>query len=100
MEDSLGGREYISYANERNTYSSGEDPVRIDYLMHWAAPTQHLKMSTSGFALMHFNTTQDDGKVVSLSDHEALMAEYTVVQENQIPSIEIEQVVVQSESRS
>ena len=85
MEDSLVGREYISYANKRNTYSSGEDPVRIDYLMHWAAPIQHFKMSTSRFAIMHFNTTLDDGEVVSLSDHEALMAEYTVVQENQMP---------------
>ena len=84
MEDSLKGREYISYANERNTHSSGEEPVRIGYLMHWA-PTEHLSMSTSGFALMHFNTTLDDGEVVSLSDHEALMAEYNVVQENQMP---------------
>ena len=85
MEDSLVGREYISFANKKNTYSSGGAPVRIDYLMHWAAPTQHFRMSTTGFALMHFDTTLDDGKVVSLSDHEALMAEYDVVQENQMP---------------
>ena len=84
MEDSFVGREYISYANERNTYSSDENPVRIDYMMHWA-PIQHFKMSTSRFAIMHFNTTLDDGEVVSLSDHEALMAEYNVVQENQMP---------------
>ena len=84
MEDSLVGREYISYANEKNMYSSGEDPVRIDYMMHWAA-TEQFSMSTSGFALMHFNTMLDDGEVVCLSDHEALMAEYTVVQENQMP---------------
>ena len=48
-------------------------------------PTQHVTMSTSHFALMHFNTTLDDGKVVSLSDHEALMAEYAFVQEDQMP---------------
>ena len=82
MEDSLKAREYISYANVKNTYSSGGAPVRIDYLMHWAA-TEQFSMSTSGFSLMHFNTTLDDNKIVSLSDHEALMAEYTV-QENKV----------------
>ena len=37
LEDSLNGTQYVSYGNQKNTYTSGEDPIRIDYLMHWAA---------------------------------------------------------------
>ena len=36
LEDSLNGTQYVSYGNEKNTYTSDEDPIRIDYLMHWA----------------------------------------------------------------
>ena len=74
--------EYATWGNARNTYTGDEDAVRIDYLMHWATPG--LRISTSDFVMPQFNVTLSNGDVVSLSDHQAQLVEYTI--ENGAPN--------------
>lgn len=67
---------FATYGNHHNTYSSRDDAVRIDYLMYWAAP--HVAMCTANFTMPMYTTRNGKGQVVSLSDHEALSAEFLI----------------------
>jgi len=67
---------FATYGNHHNTYSSGDDAVRIDYLMYWAAP--QVAMCTANFTMPMYTTKNRDGHVVSLSDHEALSGEFLI----------------------
>ena len=67
---------FASYGNEQNTYSSEDAPERIDYLMYWRAG--HISMSTLNFTMPTYTTKNRNGDVVSLSDHEALSADFFI----------------------
>ena len=67
---------FASYGNEQNTYSSEDAPERIDYLMYWRA--DHISMSTLNFTMPTYVTKNRNGDVVSLSDHEALSADFFI----------------------
>lgn len=77
---------FATFGNQYNTYSSGSSPERIDYLMYWAAPD--LAMCTLNFTMPMFTTQNKKGQVVSLSDHEALRAEFLIERrtKNQVPN--------------
>ena len=67
---------FASYGNEQNTYSSEDAPERIDYLMYWRAG--HISMSTLNFTMPCYTTKNRKGDIVSLSDHEALSADFFI----------------------
>jgi len=67
---------FATFGNKYNTYSSEFTPERIDYLMYWASP--EVAMCTSNFTMPMYNTHNEKGDIVSLSDHEALSAEFLI----------------------
>jgi len=67
---------FATFGNHHNTYSASDAPERIDYLMYWAAP--HIAMCTRNFTMPMYTTINRKGNVVSLSDHEALDAEFLI----------------------
>jgi len=67
---------FATFGNHHNTYSASDAPERIDYLMYWAAP--HIAMCTRNFTMPMYTTINRKGEVVSLSDHEALDAEFLI----------------------
>ncbi len=67
---------FATFGNHHNTYSLESTPERIDYLMYWAAP--HVAMCTLNFTMPMYTTLNRKGDVVSLSDHEALRAEFLI----------------------
>ena len=69
---------FATYGNRRNTYTRAAYPERIDLLMFRARPG--LRMRTKDFVMPMFVTRAGGGKAVSLSDHEALLAEYVIEQ--------------------
>ena len=71
-----GNENFATYANPLNNYGKNEVPERIDYLMYWAAPFIH--METTNFSLPQHTTMNEKGEHVSLSDHEALFAEFLI----------------------
>lgn len=68
---------FATHSRKGNTYSGNECPSRIDYLMHWANDMSW-KMSTVDFKIPKINATNDNGDIVSISDHEPLHAEYLI----------------------
>lgn len=67
---------FATFGNRYNTYSAADSPERIDYLMYWAAP--HVAMCTLNFTMPMYTTVNDKGETASLSDHEALRAEFLI----------------------
>lgn len=67
---------FATFGNVRNTYTDGASPERIDYLMFWHRP--EIGMRTREFVMPMFMTRNDEDKLISLSDHEALHAEFVV----------------------
>jgi len=67
---------FATFGNHHNTYSASDAPERIDYLMYWAAP--HIAMCTRNFTMPMYTTKNRKGELVSLSDHEALDAEFLI----------------------
>ena len=67
---------FATFGNVRNTYTRGAYPERIDYLMFAARPG--IDMTTKEFIMPMFMTRDDQKALVSLSDHEALHAEFLV----------------------
>jgi len=67
---------FATFGNHHNTYSASDAPERIDYLMYWAAP--HVAMCTLNFTMPMYTTKNRKGDIVSLSDHEALNAEFLI----------------------
>lgn len=67
---------FATFGNHHNTYTHDSLPERIDYLMYWAAP--NVAMKTVNFTMPMFNTVNKEGQVVSLSDHEALQADFLI----------------------
>ncbi len=67
---------FATYGNSRNTYTRGAYPERIDLLMFWARPG--LAMRTKEFVMPMFMTRSEEGELISLSDHEALLADFEV----------------------
>jgi len=67
---------FATFGNHHNTYSASDAPERIDYLMYWASP--HIAMCTRNFTMPMYTTKNRKGEVVSLSDHEALDAEFLI----------------------
>ena len=72
---------FATFGNHHNTYTHDSLPERIDYLMYWAAP--HVAMKTVNFTMPMFNTINKEGQVVSLSDHEALQADFLIERRKQ-----------------
>jgi len=71
---------FATFGNHHNTYSASDAPERIDYLMYWASP--HIAMCTRNFTMPMYTTKNRKGEVVSLSDHEALDAEFLIERRN------------------
>ena len=71
---------FATYGNRHNSYTGAAYPERIDLLMFRARPG--LRMHTENFIMPVFVTRAGGGKVCSLSDHEALLAEYVVEDED------------------
>ena len=71
---------FATFGNKYNTYSSDFTPERIDYLMYWASP--EVAMCTRNFTMPMYTTQNGEGEVVSLSDHEALSAEFLIEKRN------------------
>jgi len=71
---------FATFGNHHNTYSASDAPERIDYLMYWAAP--HIAMCTRNFTMPMYTTKNRKGEIVSLSDHEALDAEFLIERRN------------------
>ena len=67
---------FATFGNVRNTYTKGAYPERIDYLMFTARPG--IDMTTKEFIMPMFMTRDENKALVSLSDHEALHAEFQV----------------------
>jgi len=67
---------FATFGNKYNTYSSDFTPERIDYLMYWASP--EVAMCTRNFTMPMYNTQNEKGDIVSLSDHGALSAEFLI----------------------
>ena len=67
---------FATYGNGHNTYTHDSLPERIDYLMYWAAPNTAMKCVN--FTMPMFSTTNSEGNLVSLSDHEALQADFLI----------------------
>jgi len=67
---------FATFGNHHNTYSASDAPERIDYLMYWAAP--QIAMCTLNFTMPMYTTKNRKGDTVSLSDHEALNAEFLI----------------------
>lgn len=74
---------FATFGNRHNTYSSEYAPERIDYLMYWAAP--HVAMCTLNFTMPMYTTKSRKGDIVSLSDHEALNAEF-LIESRKVPN--------------
>ena len=73
---------FATYGNRHNSYTRAAFPERIDLLMFRARPG--LRMRTKNFLMPVFVTrTGVKGEVCSLSDHEALLAEYVVEEEEE-----------------
>lgn len=67
---------FATFGNHDNTYTRHDAPERIDFLMYTAAP--HMKMKTVEFSMPMYRTKNKQGRVVSLSDHEALQADFLI----------------------
>ncbi len=67
---------FATFGNVRNTYTGDACPERIDYLMFWARPGLHMR--TTDFVMPMFMTRNGRDQLISLSDHEALHAEFLV----------------------
>ena len=67
---------FSTFGNPTNTYSSGAIPERIDFLLF--ASRKDVKMRTFNYVLPNLMGRQADGNLISLSDHEAIHAEYLV----------------------
>ena len=67
---------FATYGNKHNTYSSEDSPERIDYLMYWTS--SHVSMRTLNFTMPIYTTKNRKNDIVSLSDHEALSAEFFI----------------------
>lgn len=78
---------FASFGNVENSYTGGSPPERIDYLMY--RPKDDVKMRTYDFSMPLFMTHGVDGKIISLSDHEALFANFIVEKKrnNSLPRI-------------
>jgi hypothetical protein len=67
---------FATFGNHHNTYTREDAPERIDYLMYWSKPD--IRMCTSKFTMPMYQTKNRQGQVVSLSDHEALQADFLI----------------------
>lgn len=67
---------FATFGNDRNTYTRSALPERIDYLMY--ASVSNIKMKTYEFIMPVFMTRNKQGRLISLSDHEAILAVYIV----------------------
>ena len=68
---------FATFGNHHNTYTKESTiPERIDYLMYWAAPDTAMKCVN--FTMPMYTTRNNKGKIVSLSDHEALQADFLI----------------------
>ena len=74
--DAMWNPIFATYGNKHNTYSSKDSPERIDYLTYWTA--SHITMRTLNFTMPIYTTKNRKGETVSLSDHEALSAEFFI----------------------
>ena len=75
-EDSRFDPWFATFAHPTNTYGKGALPERIDYLMYRCGP--NIKMRTYDFKLPLIMGIDASGKPMSVSDHEALHAEFIV----------------------
>ena len=68
---------FATFGNYHNTYTKDSMiPERIDYLMYWAAPNTAMKCMN--FTMPMHTTKNKWGKLVSLSDHEFLQADFLI----------------------
>ncbi len=68
---------FHTYGNLMNTYTGGSAHAgRIDYLMFTSRPG--VRMRTKEFRLPGYMTVNGDGRLVSIADHEPLLAEFIV----------------------
>ena len=75
-EDSRFDPWFATFAHPTNTYGKGALPERIDYLMYRCGP--NIQMRTYDFKLPLIMGIDASGKPMSVSDHEALHAEFIV----------------------
>lgn len=71
---------FATFGNFKNTYTHSSTPERIDYLMYRSQP--HLWVKVLEFTMPFYKTRNSEGKPVSLSDHEALVATFSVEERN------------------
>jgi len=84
MKDALLGKHpdasfhpaFATFGNAQNTYTHSAPPERIDYLMYRAQA--NLDVKVLDFSMPLFMARTPEGKSVSLSDHEALLATFLV----------------------
>ena len=72
---------FATFAHPTNTYGKGAMPERIDYLMYRCSP--NIKMRTYDFKLPLLMGKDASGRPMSVSDHEALHAEFII----EMPSV-------------
>ena len=67
---------FATFGNPQNTYTHTSLPQRIDYIMFWSTP--NISMKTADFIMPRYTTLNSNGKILSLSDHEALHANFLI----------------------
>ena len=73
----VGKPEFATYGRDGNTYTGNKPDVTLDYLMHWANPSGWT-MATTVFKIPEYKAVLENGKEVTISDHEALHVEYLI----------------------
>ena len=72
-------REYATFRHLSNTFSDGEEePQMIDYIFKRNNSPQKLRSWTSSFQFPMLKTPYDDVELMSVSDHEAMVAEIQI----------------------
>jgi hypothetical protein len=71
---------FATFAHPTNTYGNGAMPERIDYLMYRC--NSNIKMRTYDFKLPLLMGKDASGQAMSVSDHEAMHAEFIIEMQN------------------
>ena len=74
---------FFTIGHEENTHSSNsQNPTRQDYIMYWSS--SEVDMCTQDFSLHpDIKTRASDGKLISLSNHEGVTAEFKIRKKQQ-----------------
>ena len=73
--------QFATYGRDGNTFTGSKPDEILDYLMHWADPSEWA-MATEVFKLPQYKATNAFGQLVSITDHEPLHAEYLIIRQN------------------